>query len=168
MIQPAQKTVETSDLQPCHAETMSTRCNPSTHDWGWRVCGTKLCAHGVSTHPRQLGWCQKARGLVVVGREDQGPSIYCQCLVAEYSTGELFLPTRGKPVSGTSYHSFFCFCFCFVLFFFETGFLCLALAILNSLCRPGWPQTQKSACLCLPDAGIKGVRHHCPAATTVL
>jgi hypothetical protein len=27
----------------------------------------------------------------------------------------------------------------------------------NSLCRPGWPRTQKSACLCLPSAGIKGV-----------
>jgi hypothetical protein len=26
--------------------------------------------------------------------------------------------------------------------------------------RPGWPRTQKSACLCLPSAGIKGVRHH--------
>jgi hypothetical protein len=27
-------------------------------------------------------------------------------------------------------------------------------------CRPGWPQTQKSACLCLPSAGIKGVCYH--------
>jgi hypothetical protein len=26
----------------------------------------------------------------------------------------------------------------------------------NSLCRPGWSQTQKSACLCLPSAGVKG------------
>jgi hypothetical protein len=35
----------------------------------------------------------------------------------------------------------------------------------NSLCRPGWPRTQKSACLCLclSSAGIKGVCHHCPA-----
>jgi hypothetical protein len=24
----------------------------------------------------------------------------------------------------------------------------------NSLCRPGWPRTQKFACLCLPSAGI--------------
>ncbi|GAB1301418.1 Predicted gene 11032 [Apodemus speciosus] len=30
-----------------------------------------------------------------------------------------------------------------------TGFLCIALAVLE-LCRPGWPRTQKSACLCLP------------------
>jgi hypothetical protein len=30
----------------------------------------------------------------------------------------------------------------------------------NSLCRSGWPRTQKSACLCLPSAGIKGLRHH--------
>jgi hypothetical protein len=32
----------------------------------------------------------------------------------------------------------------------------------NSLCRPGWPWTQKSTCLCLPSAGIKGVCHHAP------
>ena len=30
----------------------------------------------------------------------------------------------------------------------------------NSLCRPGWPRTQKSACLCLPSAGITGEHHH--------
>jgi hypothetical protein len=30
----------------------------------------------------------------------------------------------------------------------------------NSLCRPGWPWTQKSTCLCLLRAGIKGVCHH--------
>jgi hypothetical protein len=30
----------------------------------------------------------------------------------------------------------------------------------NSLCRPGWPQTQKSTCLCLPSARIKGMCHH--------
>ena len=34
--------------------------------------------------------------------------------------------------------------------------------------RPGWPRTQKSTCLCLPSAEIKGVHHHtcltqCPA-----
>jgi hypothetical protein len=33
----------------------------------------------------------------------------------------------------------------------------------NSLCRPGWPPTQKSACLCLPSAGVKHVHHHCLA-----
>jgi hypothetical protein len=31
------------------------------------------------------------------------------------------------------------------------------------LCRPGWPRTQKSSCLCLPSAGIKGMHHHCLA-----
>jgi hypothetical protein len=30
----------------------------------------------------------------------------------------------------------------------------------HSVDRPGWPGTQKSACLCLPSAGIKGVRNH--------
>jgi hypothetical protein len=41
--------------------------------------------------------------------------------------------------------------FLFFVLFFETGFLCVAL---------GCPQTQKSACLCLQSAGIKGVHHH--------
>jgi hypothetical protein len=29
----------------------------------------------------------------------------------------------------------------------------------NSLCRPGCPLTQKSSCLCLLSAGIKGMHH---------
>jgi hypothetical protein len=33
--------------------------------------------------------------------------------------------------------------------------------------RPTWSRTQKSACLCLPSAGIKGVPHHCPARNSV-
>ena len=50
----------------------------------------------------------------------------------------------------------------FVLFLFcETGFLCVAVGVVE-LCIPGWPQTQKSSCLCLLTSGIKGVRHHCP------
>ena len=52
------------------------------------------------------------------------------------------------------------YCSFFFFWFFEAGFLCIALAVMNSLCRPGWPRTQKSTCLCLPSAGIKGVRHH--------
>ena len=43
---------------------------------------------------------------------------------------------------------------CFVLFFPRDRV---------SLCSPGCPGTQKSACLCLPSAVIKGVCHHCPA-----
>ncbi|GAB1297028.1 Protein tweety homolog 2 [Apodemus speciosus] len=31
-----------------------------------------------------------------------------------------------------------------------------------------WPRTQKSACLCLPSAGIKGVRHHRPATDFII
>jgi hypothetical protein len=54
----------------------------------------------------------------------------------------------------------------FYIYFLETGFLCVSLAVLE-LCRPGWPQTQKSACLCLPSAGIKGVHHHRPATKQV-
>jgi hypothetical protein len=59
--------------------------------------------------------------------------------------------------------------FClFVCVFFKTGFLCIALPVWNSSCRPGWPRTQKSTCLCLPSAGIKGVHHHCPAVVNLM
>jgi hypothetical protein len=44
---------------------------------------------------------------------------------------------------------FVCLLFRFCFLFSKTGFLCVALAV---LCRPGWPRTQKSACLCLPSA----------------
>jgi hypothetical protein len=47
-------------------------------------------------------------------------------------------------------------------FFLRQGFSVYPWLSWNSLCRPGWPQTQKSACLCLPSAGIKGVCHHAP------
>ena len=41
----------------------------------------------------------------------------------------------------------------------ETGFLCVALAVLEFY-GPGWPRTQRSTCLCLLSAGIKDVHHH--------
>ena len=61
----------------------------------------------------------------------------------------------------------FLFCFVFLAFWFfgffgflRRGFSVQLWLSWNSLCRPGWPQTQKSSCLCLPNAGIKGVHHH--------
>jgi hypothetical protein len=64
--------------------------------------------------------------------------------------------------------SVFVFLFLFFFLFFTFGFLRQGFSVYpwlswNSLCGPGWPQTQKSACLCLPSSGIKGVHHHCPA-----
>jgi hypothetical protein len=51
----------------------------------------------------------------------------------------------------------FVFCFCFS----RQGFSVSPWLSWNSLCRSGWPRTQKSTCLCLPSTGIiKGVRHH--------
>jgi hypothetical protein len=60
---------------------------------------------------------------------------------------------------------FVCFCFYLVLFcfgfcFFQDSVLCVVLAVLELSLRPGWPQSQKSTCLCLSSAGIKGERHH--------
>jgi hypothetical protein len=36
----------------------------------------------------------------------------------------------------------------------------------NSFCRLGWSRTQKSAWVCLPNAGIKGVSHQRQAQST--
>jgi hypothetical protein len=55
------------------------------------------------------------------------------------------------------------FIYLFIFGFSRQGFSVSPWLSWNSLCRPGWPQTQKSTCLCLPSAWIEGVRHHCPA-----
>jgi hypothetical protein len=58
--------------------------------------------------------------------------------------------------------------FLFVCLFFEAGFSVLLWLSWNSLCRPGCPQTQKFACLCLPSVENKGVCHHRPACPNTL
>jgi hypothetical protein len=50
----------------------------------------------------------------------------------------------------------------FVFFFF------LVFQDRVSLCSPSCPGTQKSACLCLLSAGIKGVRHHTQPRSVLL
>ena len=78
----------------------------------------------------------------------------------------------------------FCVCCVCVLFFvFVCLFVCFLICVYglifgffsrqefsicpwlswNSLCRPCWPCTQKSAYVCLPSAGIKAVHHQHPA-----
>jgi hypothetical protein len=57
------------------------------------------------------------------------------------------------------------FIYLFIGFFFPRDRVSLYRLSWNSLCRPGWPQ--KSACLCLPSAGIKGVSHHGPATSQI-
>jgi hypothetical protein len=48
---------------------------------------------------------------------------------------------------------------------FQTGLvLCEALAAWNLHCRPGWAETQRSACLL--SAGIKNSAPSCPAASS--
>ena len=42
----------------------------------------------------------------------------------------------------------------------ETGFLCVVLAVLELPSQTNWSRTQRSACLCLPRAGIRGVCYH--------
>jgi hypothetical protein len=56
---------------------------------------------------------------------------------------------------------FLFFCFGFGFFgFLRQDFSVYPWLSWNSLCRPGWPRTQKSSFLCLPSAGIKGMHHH--------
>jgi hypothetical protein len=74
----------------------------------------------------------------------------------------LFFPPNSLTNPPLLYCSLFIYVFIY-FGFFETGFHCIALLYWNSLCRPGWPRTQKSAYPCLPSAGIKGVCHHCLA-----
>ena len=53
--------------------------------------------------------------------------------------------------------------FCFVLFLFiETGFLCVTILDVMEidLVDQAGLNSQRSACLCLPSGGIKGVCHH--------
>jgi hypothetical protein len=61
-----------------------------------------------------------------------------------------------SPGHGTVLVCLFVCLFCFL----RQGFSAWPWLSWNSLCRPGCPRTQKSACLCLLSAGIKGVRHH--------
>ena len=44
--------------------------------------------------------------------------------------------------------------------FLRQGFFIYPWLSWRWLCRPDWPWTQKSACLCLPSAGITSVHHH--------
>jgi hypothetical protein len=53
--------------------------------------------------------------------------------------------------------------FFFFFWFFETGFLCVALAVLELTLWTRLASNSEIAYLCLPSAGIKGVRHHHPA-----
>lgn len=47
--------------------------------------------------------------------------------------------------------------FFYIFYFSRQGYSVL---LWNLLCRPFWPRTQKSTCLCLLSAGIKGERYH--------
>ena len=71
---------------------------------------------------------------------------------------------RKTTLTDTLHHILFFLplAFCLFGFNFDTGSHCVALAVLNSLCRPFWTQTHRDlpACLCFLSAGITGV-HHC-------
>ena len=47
-----------------------------------------------------------------------------------------------------------------LFYFLRQGLFVQSWLSQNSLCRPGWSRTHRSAYLCLPNAGIKGMHHH--------
>lgn len=49
---------------------------------------------------------------------------------------------------------FFSFLFLFLFFFFLLLFCYIPWLSWNSMCRPGWPHTQRSVCFCLLTAGV--------------
>jgi hypothetical protein len=56
------------------------------------------------------------------------------------------------------------FCLFVLLLFLETWFLYAALAVLKMALQTRLASnSQRSTCLCLPSAGIKGFHHHCLA-----
>jgi hypothetical protein len=64
--------------------------------------------------------------------------------------------------------AFFLTSSCLFVCFSRQGFLCEPWLSWNLLCSPRWPQTQISAYLCLPSAGIKGLCHHCLSHLRIL
>jgi hypothetical protein len=84
------------------------------------------------------------------------------CLSAKTMTLTLnFLVLICFPNCTFCINVFLTFSFFFSFFFLKQGFSKQRnLLALISLCRPGWPRTQKFACFCLLSAGIKGVCHY--------
>jgi hypothetical protein len=62
------------------------------------------------------------------------------------------------------HNGFVCLFVVCVCGFSRHGFSVLSWLSWNS---PGWPRTQKSTCLCLPSAGIRGMCHHRSAENTI-
>ena len=54
----------------------------------------------------------------------------------------------------------FLFLAVFIFVFLRQSFSLQLWLFWNSLCPPGWLQTQRSACLCFLSADIKGLCHH--------
>ena len=65
---------------------------------------------------------------------------------------QLFSPVISSQEKEICLPFFFSFSFFFSDLFFSRRVFSVQLWLSwNSLCRPGWPQTQKSTCLCLPE-----------------
>jgi hypothetical protein len=122
----------------------------STHSLSW----------GPFREPDRATWCQGSAALhdplMLSKPEPPGKLLH----ITQFSDHRLLCAASEKIVPR------------FILFYFyfwgfsRQGFSVYPWLSWNSLCRPGWLLTQKSTCLCLPSAGIKGVRHHAPQSET--
>jgi hypothetical protein len=115
-----------------------------------------------SLHPRRAS-SGKGQGQLITLNDPRACSPDCgRWLGAVVGSG--FTPAPTAMAFLFLFFLGFLFVCLFFGFFLRQGFSVSPWLSWNSLCRPGWPQTQKSACLCLPSAGIKGMRHHHPAS----
>jgi hypothetical protein len=82
----------------------------------------------------------------------------CFCRLAQPlgNWGRKKIARSSKPAWLGGEIGFFCCC----CWFFETGFLCSPGCLGTHFVDQAGLWTQKSACLCLPGAGIKGMCHH--------
>ena len=119
-----------------------------------------LCIHRPSTLFIETSFLPEPDSVTLVDRWAPGILLSAPPMTGVYCDLGLFPQVLG----GSKFRLFLFYFIYFILFFyllvFQDRVLCVALAVLELSLRPGWPQTQKSTCLCLSSAGIKGERHH--------
>ena len=143
--------------------------------WWWRLHWPGYCFRS-SQEPRVLGQASKSFWLeeervkkpprTLFGSQEP----WCLLRIAIRDTLSVVLQHRHTQVCcvfAAIWCLFVCLQLSLVFFvclfvFFKTGFPCIAWLSWNSLCRPGWPPTQKSTCLLLPSDGITGLHNNCP------
>jgi hypothetical protein len=148
---------------------------PHTHRQSWKTevtlisqyCGGMLCQSFPS--PAQglflPSWTKHKWMAPFIWHTPHCPSCALACLSHNHSLPPLAVylvsgKVQPPPVASSSLNVY---SFILIFFFLRQGFSEEPWSSWNSLCRPGWPWTQWSACFCLPRSWIKAMCHHCLA-----